>query len=152
MNRYHLSAVITSALLAVGCQTAVVRVQPARHPAYLHALADLRQARANLERRGGGFDLRWDEQTAIQQIDAAIREIKNAAIDDGKNLQNHPPIDTMIDYPGRLHRALELLHKAVRDCQEEEDNSFARGLQARAIGHVREAIRLTDQALADAHR
>jgi len=28
MNRYHQSAVITSALLAVGCQTAVVRVQP----------------------------------------------------------------------------------------------------------------------------
>ena len=151
MPKFTLNAAMACLVLAVA-PVALRADQPGKHPAYLHALTDLRHARAHVERRGGDPQMKWDEKVVIHEIDEAIREIKDAAIDDGKNLQNHPPIDTMIDYPGRLHRALELLHKAVRDCQEEEDNSFARGLQARAIGHVREAIRLTDQALADAHR
>lgn len=124
--------------------------QPGHHPAYLHALTDLRHARAHLEKRGGDAEVKWDEHTAIREIDAAIREIKEASIDDGKNLEDHPPVDAKADYVGRLHRALELLRKAKADCKEEEDNNFARGLQKRAVHHIEEAIRFTEEGIANA--
>jgi hypothetical protein len=125
---------------------------PGHHPAYLHALVDLRHARAHLERQGGDAEFRWDEHAAIREIDLAIREIKEAAIDDGKNLADHPPVDFKADYFGRVHRALELLRQARNDCAKEEDNDFARGLRRRAIRHLDEAIRITEDALRAAHR
>ena len=141
------TSAIAGLVFAVGCQTAVV--QHRHHPAYLRSLSDLREARAHLERRGGGSDLKWDEHIAIGAIDAAIRDLRIAAMDDGKNLQNHPPIDVQLGYAGHLHRALELLRQAERDCRGEEDNGSARNPQAGAIGHIREAIRFTEQGLAD---
>ena len=149
MNRHSLHAAIACMVLAVA--PAVLRAdQPGKHPAYLHALTDLRHARAHLERRGGDAMVKWDEKTAIREIDAAIREIKDAAIDDGKNLQDHPPVDAKMDWAGRLRRAVELLHKAEKDCSEEEDNNFARGLKKRAQEHIRDAIRFTEQGIANA--
>src|SRR5271167_2064106 len=64
---------------------------PADHPAYLHALTDLRTARAHLQRPDGG-ELRDQEKKAIHEIDEAINEIKKASIDDGKDLNDHPPV------------------------------------------------------------
>ena len=55
------------------------------HPAYLHALSDLRYARALLEKPARA-DVKWDETKAIREIDAAIKEIRAASIDDGKPL------------------------------------------------------------------
>jgi hypothetical protein len=109
-----------------------------QHPAYLHALTDLRHARAHLQRPDGG-ELRHEENEAIREIDAAIGEIKRAAIDDGKDLNDHPPVDAGLDYTGRLHRAMELLNKAHQDLEKEEDNRFAEGLQQRAFGHIDKA-------------
>ena len=63
------------------------------------------------------------------RIDEAIAEIKRAAIDDGKDLHDHPPVDARMAWPGRLHRAKELLEKAHQDIAHEEDNAFAQGLQ-----------------------
>jgi len=117
-----------------------------RHPAYLHALTDLRHARAHLERHDGG-ELRHEEKEAIHAIDDAIAEIKKAAIDDGKDLNDHPPVDAHLDYPGRLHRAKELLEKAHRDIAEEEDNQFAQGLQQRAFDHIDRAIHKVDECI-----
>jgi hypothetical protein len=96
--------------------------------------------------------MRWNEGVAVREIDAAMREIRDAAIEDGKGLQDHPPVDLRMDYTGRLHRALELLRQAERDCREEEDNGFARGLQARAVQHIREAMRFTEEGIASSRR
>lgn len=149
MSRLSLNTAL--ACLVVAIAPMMVRAdQPGKHPAYLHALTDLRHARAHLERRGGDPQVKWDEKTAIHEIDEAIREIKEASIDDGKNLNDHPPVDAKMDYTGRLHRALELLHKADKDCHEEEDNNFAKGLQKRAIHHINEAIRFTEQGISNA--
>ena len=125
-------------------------VQPHHHPAYLRSLSDLRDARAHLERRGGDPSLKWDERIAIGAIDAAIRDLKLASLDDGKDLRARPPIDVHVGYAGHLHQALELLRQAERDCRGEEDNGAARNPQARAIAHIREAIRFTELGLADA--
>jgi len=151
MKRLNLST--AGICLVFALAPAVARAdQPGHHPAYLHALADLRHARAHLERRGGDAQIKWDEHTAIREIDAAIREIKDASIDDGKNLEDHPPVDARMDFGGRLHSALELLHKAEKDCREEEDNDFARGLRRRAMKHIQEAIRFTEEGIANARR
>ena len=143
MQRFTLNAAIICTVLAAAPAAAVA----AEHPAYLHALTDLRHARAHLERGGNEARGKWDEKIAIREIDAAIREIKEASIWDGKGLADHEPVDAKMDYPGRLHRALELLHKAEQDCRQEEDSKFARGLQKRALDHIHEAIRFTEEGI-----
>jgi hypothetical protein len=131
--------------------TALVAPTAARageHPAYLHALTDLRHARAHIEQRGAkNFRMLEDEEIAVREIDAAIREIKAAAIDDGKNLEDHPPVDLRLDRAGKLRRAEELLHKTHEDLAREEDNAEVRGLRNRALQHVAEAWHATQRAI-----
>lgn len=116
------------------------------HPAYLHALSDLRQARAHLERPDHG-ELREQEKKAVHEINDAIDEIKKAAIRDGKDLDEHPPVDAHLDWPGRLHRAIELIDKAHNDIAREEDNRFAQGLQQRALLHIDKAHHHVEEAI-----
>jgi hypothetical protein len=125
--------------------------EPGRdHPAYLHALTDLRAARANLQRPDGG-ELREQEKKAVHEIDDAIGEIKKAAIEDGKDLNDHPPVDAHLEWGGRLHRALELLDKAHNDIAHEEDNGFAQGLQQRALDHIDKAHNHVKEAIEIIH-
>jgi hypothetical protein len=132
------------ALLFAGCAS-----QPSRHPAYLHALSDLRTARWMLEHRPGDAAVSVHESEAIGEIDRAIGELKRAAIDDGKNIHDHPSADLPNDYRGRLHKAADLLRKVRSDTYREEDNPDARGLRDRAIGHVDAALHATEQAIHD---
>lgn len=118
-----------------------------KHPAYLHALSDLRYARGLLERPNGG-ELREQEKEAIHKIDDAIAEIKRASIDDGKNIAEHESVDPHLPWAGRLHKAQELLDDARRDCRKEEDNPETRGLQMRVLRHIDEAHRHVSEAIA----
>jgi hypothetical protein len=122
---------------------------PGKHPYYLHALTDLRTARWMLEHRPGDAAVSANEDVAITEIDAAIREIKHAAIDDGKNVNDHPNTDVAADRPGRLHKALELLRKVHSDVAREEDDPVTRGLRDRAVGHIDGAIHATEHAIGD---
>jgi hypothetical protein len=128
----------------------VVGEKPGAHPAYLHALSDLRYARALLEKPAKA-EVKWDEQNGIREIDAAINEIKQAAIDDGKPLGDHPMIDTKHNHKDRLREAEKLLHKAAQDIEEKEDNAWAKGLRARANGHIRNAEHAVHEAMEDRH-
>jgi len=119
---------------------------PQAHPAYLHALSDLRDARAHLQRPDGGA-LRDEEKKAIHEIDVAVSEIKKASIDDGKNINDHVPVDSHLAWPDRLQRAIELLNKAHHDISQEEDNTFAQGLRARAIMHIDSAHHDVEEAM-----
>jgi hypothetical protein len=123
-----------------------VRAQ-GKHPAYLHALSDLRDARAHLQRPDGGA-LHAEERAAVEDINRAIDEIKKASIDDGKNIDDHVHIDAHLPWAGRLHKARDLLDKAHHDVSEEEDNPATRGLQARVIAHIDRAHHHVDEALA----
>lgn len=122
------------------------------HPYYIHALSDLRNARANLERKGGDRQMKWDEHDCIVAIDRAIQDIKEASIDDGKNIDEHPPVDAHEPRVGRLHKALAALQTARADVTREEDNAFAKGLRNRAIHDIDEAIRFTDAGIQEAAR
>ena len=142
----RLAFAILAVLLFVPAYASAKPPAPREHPAYLHALTDLRDARAHLERPDHG-ELREQEKKAIHEINDAIAEIKKAAIDDGKDINDHVPVDTHMDWSGRLHRAAELLKKAHSDVAQEEDNAFAQGLQQRALEHIDKAHHHVEEAI-----
>ena len=120
---------------------------PGRHPYYLHALSDLRTASWLLEHRPGDAAVSAQEDIALQEIAAAMAEIKRAAIDDGKDIHDHEPLDVPGDHPGRLHKAAEILRKVHSDVNREEDDPAARGLKHRAVQHIDAALHATNRAI-----
>jgi hypothetical protein len=134
-------------LLFAGC----VSAPPThKHPAYLHAISDLRTARWMLANRPGGAAVTAHENQAIVEVDHAINELSRAAINDGKNINSRPPADAPADYRGRLHKAADLLRTVRADTYREEDNPSSVGLRDRALGHIDAALRETERAIHDA--
>ena len=146
MKLFHRIAPVLVMLAALAPFAAQADV-PGDHPAYLHALSDLRAARWMIEHRPGNWNQRQDEHVAVQRIDEAIRDLKEAAFDDGKNLNDHPPVDERPDQRGRLHAALDFLRRARGDIAREEDNGYARGLRNRSVKHIDQAIYSVQQAI-----
>jgi len=138
------------AFVIVGCAAVIFADTPGKHPAYLHALSDLRDARAHLDRLTPTDRLDNEEEHAIREIDTAINEIKKASIDDGKDLHDHPPIDAHLGKKGRYHKALELLDRAHHDISEKEDDQFAHGLRHRALEHIDAAHHIVDNLIVQA--
>ena len=126
---------LRSLLLVLSLGLAASVSAHAEHPAYLHALSDLRLARAYVS--SGEVGNRGAK--VIEQIDLAINDIKNASIDDGRALNDHPPVDATLDFHGRFRRALDLLDHAHHDVNQEEDNGFAKGLKHHALEHIDKA-------------
>jgi len=124
---------------------------PGRHPAYLHALTDLHDARWFLEHRPEG-PMEEREHHAVHEIDRAIEEVQRAAYYDGKNVYEHPPEDFYPDGAGHLRRTSELLRKARADVAQPEDNLQLRDLQYRAVEHIDNAIRITESIMVDRDR
>jgi len=147
MNLKHaLLALTLSATLPIAAHADM----PGQHPAYLHALTDLRDARWNLEHRAGDAAVSGQEDVAIAEIDRAIGEVKKAAFYDGKDVLDHPHEDANLNRAGRLHHAVELLRKAEADVSGEEDNPQTQGLQMHVINHIHEALHAAEHALHDA--
>ena len=121
---------------------------PAIHPAYLRAISDLRYARALLYREDWRPVMR-DQHAAVDEIDRAIHEAKNAAIDDGKNPNDHPPIDRGFGWEGRFRKAMELLNSAEHDLSEAETNGAAASWRNAALGNVRNAKAFVAKAMRD---
>jgi hypothetical protein len=120
---------------------------PGPHPEYLHALSDLRLARAYLDELGPNIHVDNRSQLAISEIDEAMNAIKKASIDDGKNLHEHPPIDVHLGHKDRFKTAEHLLHKVHDDLSHAEDVPQARGLRNNALFHVDKAWHATQDAL-----
>ena len=143
------SRLLLSGLLLAVLPFAANADMPGKHPAYLHALSDLRAARWLLEHRPGDAAVSGQEDIAVTEIDKAIGEIKRASIDDGKDIHDHPHVQEINDRPGRLHKAAELLRKVHGDVAREEDDPYTRGLRDRAIMHIDEALHATEHAIGD---
>jgi hypothetical protein len=124
---------------------------PGPHPAYLHALSDLRAARHYLNDGWAWEAVRRDDNHAVAEIDAAINEIKRAAIDDGKGVDDPFPIDRGLSPHDRFRKANELLAAAHHDLDHAEDVPQSRGLRNRAIGHIDAAHQIVDNAWHTAH-
>ena len=144
-KRIALTVAVWGAL--TGCVAA--QPPPVQHPAYLHALSDLRGARWLIDHRPGDWQQSKDEAEAVHRIDAAIGDIKHAAIDDGKDLADHPRVDERPDHRGRIHEAVDYLRKARADISGGEDNAFGNGLRDRAIEHIDGAIKAARRVFQD---
>lgn len=147
-----LSAILVAACSALAvCATSLAPAaadMPGEHPYYVHALGDLRYARALIDRddRRPGAD--WQQDAAISDIHAAYADIRRAGIDDGKNVDAHR-IDPDIDRPGRLRRAMEALQRARADVAREEDDPAAIGLRDAALHDIGRAMEHVHAAIAD---
>ncbi len=122
---------------------------PGRHPRYLHARSDLQTARWLLRVRDEPNVMR--EIRRVQaDVEQAIREIDRAAVLDRKDVDDHPPIDTSLDRPGRFRKVMALLDSARADIALEEDNPYAvgwRNLAYRNIDAAKEHLRRAAIAL-----
>jgi hypothetical protein len=133
---------------AVGCAAHEQHRRGPAHPAYLHAMEDLRAARAHLARPTDNANTAWNEHVAIDEIDVALKDIREAAYEDGKDPDTVTGVDVRMDWSGRLHRSLELLRKARQDCEHFEANPEARGLQDGAVLHIEKAIHFVEEGIA----
>ena len=124
------------------------REMPREHPHYLRALSDLRFARALLARPSAP-NVMDDERRAIREIEEAIAECKRAAIDDGQNIDYHPPIDGGWGWGDRFGKAREALNSALNNLRYEEDDRMALGWRNRAIQDVSDAMAWVNMALRD---
>jgi hypothetical protein len=120
-----------------------------QHPAYVHAMSDLRQAYWLVEHRDSRDPVAKDEEhRAAGAIRAAYQNLKDASIVDGKDIVDQPPADMNFDErSGRLHRAMDLLHDAHNEVAREEDDPAARGFKQRALVQIDRAAAATDAAM-----
>jgi hypothetical protein len=123
-----------------------------QHPAYLHALSDLRRAYALIEHRPGDKAVSQQEEVAKTSITKAIDDLKRASIDDGKSLKDVPAPQTTKDQSGRLHEAADLLQEARSDIGREEDDPKAKGAQQAALNDVKQALDATHKAITDVQK
>jgi hypothetical protein len=146
--RLTLAAAAIVVILAPAASQAQV---PGPHPAYLHALSDLRAARHYLNDGWAWGPVRHDDDVAVREIDAAINEIKHASIDDGKGLNDPFPIDRSLSPHDRFRKANELLAAAHHDLDHAEDVPWSRELRNRALVHIDMAHQTVDSAWRTAH-
>jgi hypothetical protein len=107
----------------------------AQGPRYLHALSNLRMARAWIQSDGRPqfSDIR---KHAVHEIDKAIDEVKKAARDDGKYTNWTPPPSSGGNPATPITSALTLLDEAHGDVGAGQDAPENMGLQVRALQHI----------------
>ena len=134
-------SVTLCALLALGMLATATPAQ-AQEPHYLHALSDLRTARDYIQFDHGQFN--GERRHAVDEINKAIEEVKHAAWDDGKNTQFAPPAQGVTSDWAPIHHALDWLFRAKADVAQGVDTPQNAGLRDRALFHISEALRITD--------
>lgn len=144
-----------AATLAVGigmlaAQPAMADV-PGPHPGYIHALNDLRYAHWLL-RAPAEWNVTDHERAATADVDRAYAAIRQAGIDDGKDIADQMPVDASLSHRDRLVRALSSLESAHRDINGWESDPYARGPRAAADGDLDAAIAQTRMAIRDQRR
>lgn len=145
MNSQIIRRIIPIALACLLPMATLAQGKPGKHPGYMQALSDLRAARGLLQQQPGDSVVSADEKTAISEIDAAVSEIKQASIDDGKGVNDYPAVDIK-ETGSRLLKAMETLHKAHGDIDHEEDNPEVGKLRRQALDHIDRANVAADHA------
>jgi hypothetical protein len=122
-----------------------------RHPRYLHARSDLRTAQFIIRDMNLEPNVMHHVHTADGEIERAIHEIDHAAVVDGKDLNDHPRVDTHLDRRGRFREVMRLLNAARHDIAKEEDNPRANRWRDVAFSHIDRAIEEMRRAAHDLH-
>jgi hypothetical protein len=125
---------------------APVPAAQAQGPRYLHALSDLRSARAYLQ-----YDTRpaWigRRDRAIEHIDRAINDVKTAAQDDGKNPWHTPPPQSGGSEGWPVQSAFKLLREARDDVSYGHDIPQNQGLRERMIENINKALKELEESM-----
>ena len=149
MNLKTLSLAVAAMACAAAAPMAAHAQWWSQHPAYLHAMSNLRTAYwLEAHRMPDDPAQSQDEGRALREIRAAYQELKNASLVDDKDIDDQPPANFAFgDHRGRLHQAMDLLKDAHDQIAREEDNPAARGLRDRAAHHIDDAGRFTAAAI-----
>ncbi len=122
-----------------------------RHPRYLHARSDLRTAQFIMRDMNLEPNVMRHIRTAEAEVEHAIHEIDHAAVLDGKDLNDHPRVDTHLDRRGRFREVMRLLNAARGDIGREEDNPNANRWRDVAFRHIDIAVEEMRRAARDLH-
>jgi hypothetical protein len=161
----HGSAIALATLLA-GATTALAQPHPAapaahaagttagdtgQHPAYLHALEDIKSAQSAIQARGGSPSMKSHEKTAVQQTEAAQYIIyAQLGPEEKKSTKVLPANDVDPSKSiGGLHDAKAYLQKALADCSEAESDKAVADQRHREIILLQAAMGQVDQAIDD---
>ena len=127
--------IILAAAAARTVSAAAFADTPGRHPHYLRARTDLRTAQFVLRVRDE-FNVMRHVRMVDREIDMAVVEIDRAAVIDRKDMDDHPPIDTSLDRPGRFRKAMAWLVNARADIARDEDSPRAAAWRDAAYRHI----------------
>jgi hypothetical protein len=140
LRYWGLAGVVTISLAACATDTTPT------HPNYAAAIADLRVARVILDHESEYSVIR-EQYRALESIDRAVLDLKDAAIVSGQPLGAPPTLDPALDYGGRLHRARELLDGAAHELAFREDDRAAQPARSAARDHVDDALKAVDSVI-----
>jgi len=147
MKRLKWHAIFAALALSVAGQSYAAPVS--QHPAYLHALKDLRLARTAIEARGGNAAMRPHEIAALQHIGEAGAEIDKIAPDEHKNVDAAIAADTDPSKKiGGLHDAKAYLERALSDLKEAKSDTAVRGNRQQAVADVNAALNSVNAGIA----
>ncbi len=116
------------------------------HPNYSAAIANLRIARTILDNEPE-YTVARNQYRALEAIDRAVLELKDAAIEGGQPIGGRPVLDPALDYGGRLSRARELIVGADHELSFREDDVNARPSRDNARHYVEEAREAVDRTI-----
>jgi hypothetical protein len=132
----NLNSLVVAAFAALSLMLLVPAAPAnAQEPAYLHAISDLRTARAYLQMDNRPL-FRATRDQVIDEIDHAILDMKIAAVDDGKHPWQTPPPQSGDDPMGPIHSAMRLLNEAHADVARGRDTPRNGDLQLRSMRHI----------------
>ena len=126
------------ALLTFLCLLTATPVR-AQHPAYLHALSDLRTARGylNMPARPATRDAC---KHAVKEISRAIDDIAKAVSDYGRDPNVTPPPQGAGSANTPIHSAIRLMKEARADIEHGRDLPENHGLREHSIEHIDKAL------------
>jgi hypothetical protein len=120
------SAMVLLGGMLVGVVVPAAADVPGPHPAYLHAMSDLRFARALLAvpEEYGAIPA---QRRAIERIDHALGDLRHAAYADEMPAYEMPAVDVNRPRIDRVREATRALDRARADIDRFESNGFADG-------------------------
>ncbi len=147
MLKFYTSTIAAATLLA---SASLSHAAPPVHPAYLHALEDLKLAENAIASRGGDPAMHVHDRYAIQQIEAAQTVIYQVAPQEKKNVHTLPQSDANAPAAaGKLHDALDYLAKARSDLNEPDSDAQFNEAKRRVLILVSAAEGQVNMAISD---
>jgi hypothetical protein len=120
------SAIVLLGGMLIGVVVPASAEVPGPHPAYLHAMSDLRFARALLA-VPEEYNAIPAQRRAIDRIDHALGDLRHAAYADEMPPFETPPVDVSRPRIDRVREANRALDRARADIDRFESNGFADG-------------------------